>query len=212
MKKTILGTIIICIGIILLGNTLEIWDLNIFFKGWWTLFIIIPSLISLVEQENKINAFLSLLIGILLLLATRHIISWHMVGRVFLPIFIIVLGLLIIFGNKKKTKIRSENAKEYLSVFSSVDEEITEVKEDFTATAVFGGIELDLKEATIKEDILISCVSVFGGIKLQLPKDVKVEINGVPIFGGAENKRRGKTGKVKVIIDYVSVFGGIEIE
>lgn len=211
MKKTIIGTIIICIGVILLGNTLNIWDINLFFRGWWTLFIIIPSIIGLFEQNNFTNSLLSLFIGVLLLLASRHIISWSMVGKVFLPIFIILLGWIIIFGNFKKTKRAHENSKEYIAIFSGVDEEISEINTDFSIIAIFGSVDLDLRDAKLKEDVVIHAISIFGGVHLKLPTDVKVETTGVPIFGGIENKTKNKKDTKKVSIDYVTIFGGIDL-
>lgn len=41
-KNIILGIILIALGIIFGGNALNLFSINVFFKGWWTLFIIIP--------------------------------------------------------------------------------------------------------------------------------------------------------------------------
>ena len=50
-RPIIWGIAIIALGIIFGGNALGFFDLNIFFDGWWTLFIIIPSLISLITKK-----------------------------------------------------------------------------------------------------------------------------------------------------------------
>ena len=53
MKKDysalIWGLIFVAVGIIFGGNALNIWYIDIFFPGWWTLFLIIPGLISMVR-------------------------------------------------------------------------------------------------------------------------------------------------------------------
>ena len=41
------GLVFIAVGLIIGLNAMGITNINIFFKGWWTLFIIIPSLINL---------------------------------------------------------------------------------------------------------------------------------------------------------------------
>ena len=43
------GLIFIIIGVILGGNALDIFNINLFFDGWWTLFIIVPTFIGLVK-------------------------------------------------------------------------------------------------------------------------------------------------------------------
>ena len=46
MKKTLTnflwGLFFIIIGIGFLGEALNLWNFELFFPGWWTLFIIIP--------------------------------------------------------------------------------------------------------------------------------------------------------------------------
>ena len=47
-KKTVSsifwGVLIIALGVILGGNVMGIWDFDVFFPGWWTMFIILPCL------------------------------------------------------------------------------------------------------------------------------------------------------------------------
>ena len=67
MKKTesvLWGIVLIIIGIIVGGNTFGITDINIFFDGWWTLFIIVPSFIGLFNDNDKTGSIIGLLIGI----------------------------------------------------------------------------------------------------------------------------------------------------
>lgn len=205
------GIIIIAIGIIFLGNNLNIWNVNIFFDGWWTLFIIIPSFCGLLKKEWT-SSIIGLAIGILLLIASNHYISWDMVWKLFIPILLIVVGLTIIFRPQiKSVKTNKKGLPEYISIFSS---NYTNIKDSFKGASllsVFGGIELNLEDAKIKDDILISCISVFGGIDIKLPKNVKVKTSGVPIFGGLENKAHQEEGPT-VHIDYVCVFGGVDLK
>ena len=52
-KGALLGVILVGIGIILCLNEFGLTDIDIFFKGWWTLFIIVPSLISIFSDKEK---------------------------------------------------------------------------------------------------------------------------------------------------------------
>lgn len=209
MKKNyILGIIIILIGIIFLGNNLDIWNINILFKGWWTLFIIIPSIKGLIEKEY-ITSLLGLSIGILLLLSSQKIISWSMVGEIFIPIVIIVLGLSFIINPKKK--VTNNNKDIYFGIFSSTEEKILNLDKDITCIAIFGGIDLDLSSAKIKDNIKIECVSIFGGIDLHIPKNVSVKSNGMPILGGFENKCSSEKCDKNINVEYISIFAGVSV-
>jgi multisubunit Na+/H+ antiporter MnhG subunit len=204
------GLVLVVVGIMFLGNNLDWWNVNLFFRGWWTLFIIIPSIYGLFDNTDKTGSSISLIVGILLLLAAQDIISYGMIWKILFPIIIIIVGLSLICKTNLKRKMR-ENSKEYVAVFSGVDEKIKEVVSDFKAISIFGSVELDLRKAKIEKDLYIEAVTVFGGIDLKLPENVKVQTSGVPIFGGVENKCLDNKEGVVVTIHYTCVFGGIDI-
>jgi hypothetical protein len=53
------------------------------------------------------------------------------------------------------------------------------------ARALFGGITLDLREASFQPGVtVIRCLSCFGGVDITVPPHVRVEVNGSGIFGG----------------------------
>jgi len=57
------------------------------------------------------------------------------------------------------------------------------------ATAIFGSVELDLREATFQPGVThIHCISAFGSVELELPSHVRVEASGVGIFGSFEDR------------------------
>ena len=53
LTSVIWGLAFIIVGVIFGLNTLNITDINIFFDGWWTLFIIIPCFINLFKAGDK---------------------------------------------------------------------------------------------------------------------------------------------------------------
>ena len=207
------GIVLIVVGILFLGRNMNWWNFSIFFEGWWTLFLIVPSIVSLVRKESMGTSFLILVLGVLMLLASQNVIEWSTIWKVFLPIIIMVVGLSIIFGNRKvKTKMVKGNAKEYVAIFSGVDEVINKIESDFKMTAVFGGIELDMRDVVLESDLVIDCFTLFGGIDIRLPKDVVVKVNGLPIFGGVENKyRNNHEAKVTVYINHTTICGGVDL-
>lgn len=219
MKKSesiLWGIIIIIIGTLFLGNTLNIWDIDIFFKGWWTLFIIVPSIFGLIKEETWASSIIGISIGVLLLLATRDVIDWSMVWKLFVSILLIIIGLACIF-KRNGVKIKQINKKgnpEYIGIFSGTEEKITDEFNGANCVSVFGSVTIDLTSATIKNDVVLECVSVFGGIDIKVPDNVIVKTNGVPVFGGAENKasQSSKKDSPTIYINYVCIFSGIEVK
>ena len=56
MKKissVIWGIVLIAAGALFALNALNITDINIFFDGWWTLFIIVPCAVGLFTEREK---------------------------------------------------------------------------------------------------------------------------------------------------------------
>lgn len=223
MKKSkttniIVGLIFISLGVIFFGNNLNIWDIDLFFDGWWTLFIVIPSLISLVRHGINSSSFTGIIIGVLLLLGCQDILSWSMIGKLILPVIFVIIGLTLIIQSKdyhvKKVKQKKDiKVADYTAIFSGIEEKVGKNFEGSRCLCVFGGIDLDLRDAKIKEDVVIDCTSIFGGIDLLIPKNVNVKINGIPLFGGVENRVFIDDQKCPTIyLNYVCIFGGIEIK
>ncbi len=225
-KNLLWGLILIIIGLIIGLNSLGITNINLFFKGWWTLFIIIPCFIDLFYDKDKVFDIIGLIIGILLLLSCYDLFSFDILLKLLLPIILIVVGLSLIFKNNAKVKniikkLEKENGKtpEYCATFGENNACFDE--EEFTGCnidAIFGGVKLDLKNAKIKKDVVINATSVFGGITIIAPDDVKIKINSTPIFGGVEDERRKSKKettekKTKTIyINATCVFGGVSLK
>mgnify|MGYP003303834953 FL=1 len=225
MKKTnnlLWGIVLIVIGIILGLNALEITSINIFFDGWWTLFIIIPSIIGLINDDDKVGNIFGLFIGLALLLICQNIIDFDLLLKLFLPIILIFAGLSLIFKNKVTTNIKKEvkrmsnsnkKTNSYCSTFSSMNIKLDEDVEKYELDAVFGELNVNLSKQEINEDLLITACSIFGSIRIEVPNDIEVKLVSTPIFGEIKDKRKKKPENKKcvVYVDATAIFGGVEI-
>jgi hypothetical protein len=82
------------------------------------------------------------------------------------------------------------------------------------AAAVFGGIEIDLSEATFESPTLVIHVAtVFGGIDVRVPEGVTVRGHGAGIFGAFEVQQQEAEDPDApvVIVKGAAVFGGVDI-
>ena len=108
VKAIIWGVAIIALGVILGGNALGAFNIDIFFKGWWTLFIIVPSFISLITEKQRLTSLVFLAVGVLLLLAAQDVFTYEVAGKTILAVALVAAGLAIII----KGIFRSNNDKE----------------------------------------------------------------------------------------------------
>ena len=224
MKKvsnSLWGVLFIIVGIIVGINSLGIADINIFFDGWWTLFIIVPCFINLFNDNDKMGNVIGLFIGILLFLGCRGLINIKLAWNLFLPSVLILIGIGIIFKDNVNSKIKEEisklnknNTDEYCATFGEQKLDFTdEVFSGCSLSAIFGTINCNLEKSKIKDDIVINVLSLFGSNNINVPDNIVVKIKGTPIFGSIKNNRANVKDSDKVIyINATCVFGEVVIK
>ena len=222
LSRVLWGIVLIFIGVIWGLNRTGVAEINIFFDGWWTLFIIVPSAISFFEKgNNKISSLIFLIIGVLLLLAAQGLFEFEILWEILLPAIVVLIGLFLIFGNKVdfniKEKTKCLDSKDTENIFAAFGEQnVNKAGENFekaNLNAIFGSVKLDLREAKLEKETAIGAWAIFGGIEILVPKDCIVKVKGTPIFGGISNERKNNEDAKKTIyIEGYAVFGGIEIK
>lgn len=226
LSRILWGIVLVLLGIIWGLNATGVTNIDIFFDGWWTLFIIVPSAISLVNPKNngKVSSVICLVIGIFLLLGSLDVFDFDILWEILLPVIVVIIGLSLIFGNKAKTTLKEKidntdfsNVEVITATFG--EQNINKAGEKFEKAnldAVFGSIKLDLRDADLKNETYIKASAIFAGITILAPKDVEVKIKSTPIFGGVTNEcldeKTNKNAKKTIYVDGFALFGGIEIK
>lgn len=226
IKPIIWGVAIIALGVIFGGNALGWFNIDIFFKGWWTLFIIVPSVISLFTDKDKLASLAFIAVGIIFLLAAQDVFSYDVAWKVALAVFLILVGLSIIVGSvfhgnndkEVEAKVKSLGDDQAMdsqaAVFSGSDKVYKD--EPFTGSnviAIFGGANLDLRKAKFTKDTVIKAFCLFGGIDIKVPEDVMIKTRSGFFFGGISDDRKSDEakGKYTIYIDAAGGFGGLTI-
>ena len=216
------GVAFIIAGLGFAGNAFGIRDFDIFFDGWWTLFIIIPAIISMVENGPNTGNSIWLIVGGVLLLSAQDIIDGRIVGKLFFPVILVLIGFSIIFGNRVRQSVPQSafasvpvgGVPGYNAIFSGND--VRWPAEQFTGaslSAVFGGVTLDLRNAIITEDVVINSTCIFAGIDIYVPQNVQVKVAGVPVFGGVDNKAANAAPNAPTVyVNSTCIFGGVDIK
>jgi hypothetical protein len=86
-----------------------------------------------------------------------------------------------------------------------------------TLVTVFGGADIDLRDAILPtREITIKAVSVFGGVSITVPPEMRVVDSGVAIFGGRDvsgNSAESERPDSPVLrLEGACVFGGISVK
>lgn len=218
------GVVLIVLGIIIALNATGITNINIFFDGWWTLIIIIPSFIGLIKNDNKLWSFIWLVIGIVILLSAQNILSFDLIAKLIFPFILITIGVSLIFkdvtGRKIKEKVKKMNNENvdnenYCATFGA--QNVNYAGQEFKGAnldAVFGSVELDLYKSNITKDQIINASAIFGGIDIIVPSGVNIKIKSTPIFGGVSNKNKNEYNESlpTIYINSFCMFGGVEIK
>lgn len=225
MKKisnVIWGIVLIAAGAVFALNELNITNINIFFDGWWTLFIIVPCAVGLFTEREKTGNIIGIAIGVFLLLCCQDILSFSMLWKLLVPAIIVIVGLKMVltglFGNKaneimKQLKLEGKQPRSGFAAFSGSDLNYDgEVFEGAELTAVFGGVECDLRNAIIEKDCAIQVSAIFGGIDVFVPAGINVKVNANSIFGGVSNKTAIHQNAPTIYISGTCMFGGVEIK
>ena len=219
------GIVLIILGIVIGGNALGITNINIFFNGWWTLFIIVPCFIGLFKERSKTGNIIGLLIGVVLLLCAQGVLNFSTIWKLILPAILIIIGISFIFKDTFDKKVSQKikelnknkaNSEEYCATFSEQNVKFDGEKFNGTdLTAVFGSVKCDLKNAIIENDVIINASSIFGGTEIIVPENANVKVKSSSIFGGVDEKRKNQeqnNSGYTIYINATCLFGGVEIK
>lgn len=222
LSNVLWGIVLIAVGAILALRAFG-YNIDIFFDGWWTLFIIIPCTVGLFTESDKTGNIIGIAVGLFLLLGCQNIISFAVIWKLMFPAIIILIGIKLIFSgtfsfarSKEINEIKQSGpAKAYFATFSGQDIDLSGAElENLELTAAFGGIKCDLRNAIIKKDAVITVSATFGGIDIFVPDGVNIKKNCNCIFGGiSSGKHRNSSENTNTIyISGTCLFGGVDIK
>jgi predicted membrane protein len=218
------GILLICIGVIFLLSNTGRMDFGDFLSTYWPLILIFIGLWHLFSRSFQ-NAGLGILliaIGAFFLLVKFGLLG----GRTwayFWPLLIIAAGLWLLFrparfrGFKGKIPEIKDDDMGAFAVFSGIKRRFeSERFRGGKATAIFGGMEIDLTQVKLADNqATVALTAIFGGIDLFVPREWKVVVDSNAILGGVDDKHSPASGAPVRPILYVratAILGGIDIK
>jgi len=243
-KRFYFGVILIAVGIILILERLNlIPESMVDVLISWQMLLIGIGVLSLIGGNRTAGTILIVIGGTFMI--PELITVPHEIRRIYWPLILVAIGISILMRQRDHQRLRkkndpiinippnygpkSSNSSYSADSFNTFDDFVifggreifvtSQALSGGKATSIFGGIEFDLRKATLQPGgAVIDCVSVFGGCGFKIPMDWNVRNEVTTIFGAFTDKRgdtyndRYYDPSKTLVIKGVSMFGGIEVK
>ena len=192
------------------------WEVRYYLLQWENILIILGGYLIL-SKENERAGMIILTLGLFFVFDDWFRVSfWELWPLVFVFVGIYIIRQRAVGGDEISLE-DNDSYVEDTAIFGGGDRVFSTPnfkKGNFTA--IFGGANLDLTTAKISDSPAeIKIFYMFGGSKIQIPKDWTVEFRSANIFGGLSDKRiithLNQEDQPKLIIKGLTLFGGAEI-
>lgn len=211
--NVLLGLTLLGLSIILGGEIFNIWHINVFFKGWYSILIIIPALAGVILKSNKLTYLYTFSIGLVLLLFRQGMLSLNKSLLILVGLLVLIVSLYILKLAIFKEKKISEDSYLYTAILGGIDYVFG--SNNFLGCRVIsfcGTALLDFRNMKVKgnKDINITCI--LGSVDIILPKDVEVVLVASSILGGTDLKKVKpvkETGKITIRVK--NILGNVDI-
>jgi hypothetical protein len=215
--QLLFGAIIVLTGVLLLLDTTGVFPTS-------DLLLYVPSLVVLVGVWSLVQSGFRNLVGPVVLIGVGS--AWQLVALgyatvddvvAFWPVLVIAFGLSVLLG-QFRSPVR-ETDGDYTTAFAAFGGvEKRNTSRGFTGgdlTAIFGGTEIDLRDAEIADrPARINAVALFGGVDVVVPREWNVRLDVLPVLGGATDDRartERRNEDVDLVVSGFAAFGGVTV-
>lgn len=228
--RWVLGIILVALGVLfLLGNLIEGFDVADFFATFWPLFLIVVGAgLTLPSKGRNVVGLIVLFLGLGFQAARLGWIRDDWIGTWGWPVILIIVGLwFILFRPLRRTPSGERAGDDWFDVFGMFGGRKLHVASRAwrggEATALMGGVEIDLRDAMpVPEGARVEVTAFMGGVDLFVPRSWVVVVKGTPLLGSVEDRTvvSAETDEAgsphpdlpRVEIHATAIMGGVEIK
>ncbi|MGD8780391.1 MAG: DUF5668 domain-containing protein [Ignavibacteria bacterium] len=229
-----IGALLLIIGAFFLLRNTDILPYYFLYDiRFWPAIMTAVGIIIILHSRNSFLGYVLLLIGGALIASDVFDVSFRYIWREYWPLALIALGIYFLVRKGSLTNANNHpntpwtgpesedvgEAVDITAILNTVKRKI--VSQNFKGgkiTALFGGTNLDLREAKLAEGKnILDVVIIFGGLNIIVKNDMKVDVNAPVIFGGISDKRVIDPNQVQnhnsiLEVRGVILFGGGDIK
>ena len=215
MKRIITSILIMAGGIVILLANINVEPVREVAGVWWPIvFIVIAGLSLWGNRQNWAWPLILTIFGVALLLSNLGINKIEF-GDIVLPAILLAIGLSMLLKSRPSESTATTQGEDIVTILGGTTNKNT--AKNYTgskATAILGGVELDLSKVKIEKTAQLDVFVLMGGIELRIPEDVIVKNRSTAIMGGLEDKTNPVESKNAPVlyIDGTVIMGGIDIK
>ena len=199
--KLVLGVAIIVAGLVLTLDNLGLIEAHTIFKLWPL--VLVAMGIAKLRQEGSsggMGGWFLILGGAFLLLFTFA--RGHL-AEALAPMLVVAFGILIVIKALKQSR--------------GIPPELARSEDFLQGTAIFGGYEVDLRQAALESgQARIDVFVLFGGGEIRVPEGWEIANRATAIAGALnDNTHHGPSpaeGRPCLVITGLILFGGTEVK
>jgi predicted membrane protein len=226
-SRVVFGLIVIAIGVLALLDNLHLFDMQVL-HTFWPLAFVVWGLLHIVNARTPLGPLFGIgLVGLGSVMTLQKLGILHTSLREWWPVFLILAGILIVarafvprtsvvrvHGLSAAAEIDHASLLDIRSAFSG--QILKNDSQDFKGGRVevtLGGIELDLRQASIKGEAVLQVETFMGGVAIKVPPEWQVLVQVSPTLGAVEDKTVPPMNPTqRLVIKGEVVVGGIEIK
>ncbi len=213
-----LGLCAIGFGILLTLGNLNVMTFGDVWRFWPGIFIVV-GILQMLWAESTSGVGTGVILagaGSLLLLDNLHYIRFSIMD--YWPLILVAVGASIAWQALEKGHGLAAGAGDTVTAFALMSGVVrSSNSQSFRGgdlTAIMGGCEIDLRQASISGgEAVIQGLAFWGGVEIKVPEDWSVRSSVIPLLGGFEDDTRPpKDGSTKVLhIKGIAIMGAIEV-
>jgi predicted membrane protein len=223
LPRLFFGLGIVIIGMLFLLDNLNIVDAHMYFHYWPVLLILVG--IAYILQSGSLGA--RVWGGILVFAGFGMLFDrlgyfdfnvWNL-----WPLVLVFVGGNLVLKSLRRNQAststpsasESESVVRGFAVMSGlVRSNASQNFQGGDLSAVMGGIEIDLRHASIKEEAVLDVFAFWGGIEIRIPEDWTVVVKAIPFMGGIDDQTHAPKSETRkrLVITGTAIMGGVEIK
>jgi predicted membrane protein len=220
--KLVVGVAIIVAGLVLTLDNLGLIEAHTIFKLWPLVLVAMGvAKIRQDRQGSSLGGWFLVLGGAFLLLITF---ARGRLTEALGPMLVVAVGILIVVKALKQTRgvppelAKSEDFLQGTAIFGGFKRRVsTQAFKGGELTAIFGGYEVDLRQAVLESgQARIDVFVLFGGGEIRVPEGWEVSNRATAIAGALNDSTQHGLGpagnRPRLVVTGLILFGGTEVK